>query len=249
VDASRYQNGAWLINRVAGENDGCDRLVDVYNDAMAWLDGRNSSRATEFDREIRTAIRHLRRRDPVVRALIDRFGPYELRGTRSAFQVMLETIVSQQLSTHAARAIYGRLAAAAGGRVPTAASVLALSDAELLACGLSRSKVVYARNVATAFASHRLDRRAFGRTDDEGVMQTLTAIKGVGEWSAHMFLIFALNRLDVFPVGDLGLRKAMAARYGLRRNVRASRYHRIADAWRPYRTIGTLYLWRSYDGL
>ncbi len=162
---------------------------------------------------------------------------------------MLETIVSQQLSTHAARAIYRRLAAAAGGRAPTAASVLALSDAELLACGLSRSKVVYARNVAAAFASRRFDRRSLARTDDEGVMQTLTAIKGVGEWSGHMFLIFALNRLDVFPVGDLGLRKAMAARYGLRRNVRASRYHRIADAWRPYRTIGTLYLWRSYDGL
>ena len=216
---------------------------------MAWLDSRNSSRVTELDREVRAAIGHLRRRDPVVRALIDHFGPYELRGTRSAFQVMLETIVSQQLSTHAARAIYRRVAAAAGGRVPTAASILTLSDAELLACGLSRSKVVYTRNVAAAFSSRRFDRRSLACTGDDEVVQTLTAIKGVGEWSAHLFLIFALNRLDVFPVGDLGLRKAMAARYGLRRNARPTRYHRIADAWRPYRTIGTLYLWRSYDGL
>jgi len=249
VDASRYQNGARFINRVAKENAGCGRVVEVYNGAMAWLDGRNSSRVTDLDRDVRSAIRHLRRRDPVVRALIDRFGPYELRGTRNAFQVMLETIVSQQLSTHAARAIYRRVAAATGGRVPTATAVLALSEAELLACGLSRSKVVYARSVAAAFSSRRFDRRSFERTGDDDVMQTLTAIKGVGEWSAHMFLIFALNRLDVFPVGDLGLRKAMAARYGLRRSARPNRYHRIADAWRPYRTIGSLYLWRSYDGL
>lgn len=198
---------------------------------------------------MRAGVRHLRRNDPVVGALIERFGPYELNATRSAFQVMLETIVSQQLSTHAARAIYGRVKDAAGGGIPTPDAILALSDGELLACGLSRSKVAYARNVAGAFVANRFDRRSFARKDDDDVVQTLTSIKGVGDWSAHMFLIFALNRLDVFPVGDLGLRKAMAARYGLRRSTRASRYHRIADAWRPYRTIGTLYLWRSYDGL
>jgi DNA-3-methyladenine glycosylase II len=181
--------------------------------------------------------------------LIERFGPYELRATRNAFQVMLETIVSQQLSTRAAGAIYRRLAEAMGGRSPRPAALLALSDADLAACGLSRAKVAYVRNVARVFEKRGLDRRVFARMDDDEVASALTSIQGVGEWSAHMFLIFALNRLDVFPIGDLGLRKAMRARYRLRRDAAPRRYHRIAEAWRPYRTVGTLYLWRSYDGV
>jgi DNA-3-methyladenine glycosylase II len=216
---------------------------------MAWLDARNASLQRGLDRDLAAAAAHLRDRDPVVADLIDRFGPYELHATRNAFQVMLETIVSQQLSTTAARAIYGRLAAAMGGRSPKPAALLALSDADLLGCGLSRSKVQYVRNVARAFAGGNLTRRSFARMNDDEVADALLAIKGVGDWSVHMFLIFALNRLDVFPVGDLGLRRAMSARYRLRRDASPRRYHRIAEAWRPYRTVGTLYLWRSYDGL
>ena len=216
---------------------------------MAWLDQRNASPQAGLDRDMASAVAHLQRSDPVVARLIDHFGPYELHATRNAFQVMLETIVSQQLSTLAARAIYGRLAAAMGSRSPRPAALLALSDAELLACGLSRSKVQYVRNVARAFEEQGFSRRAFARMSDDEVAAALTSIKGVGDWSVHMFLIFALNRLDVFPVGDLGLRKAMAARYRIRRDANPRRYHRIAEAWRPYRTVGTLYLWRSYDGL
>jgi len=215
---------------------------------MAWLDTRNASRRDVLDRELETAVAHLRRSDPIVASLIDRFGPHELRATRNAFQVMLETIVSQQLSTKAAGAIYSRLAVAMGGRSPRPSMVLALTDAQLLACGLSRAKVVYVRHVARAFQEAGYDRRRFARMADEEVAAALTSIKGVGEWSAHMFLIFALNRLDVFPIGDLGLRNAMKARYHLRADAPPRRYHRIADAWRPYRTVGTLYLWRSYDG-
>lgn len=214
---------------------------------MAWLDERNTHPRRGAER-MRAALRHLRATDPVVAALIERFGPCRLRSTRSAFQVMLETIVSQQLSTHAARAIYGRIAQAAGGGVPTPGAVLSLSAPQLIACGLSRSKAAYVHNVARAFRERRYDRRSLSRLTDEGVMHELTAIKGVGEWSAHMFLIFALGRLDVFPVGDLGLRRAMAATYGLRRSAGERRYLRIAEAWRPYRTVGTLYLWQSYDG-
>jgi DNA-3-methyladenine glycosylase II len=216
---------------------------------MAWLDDRNLTRQQGLDREMESAVAHLRRCDPVVASLIERFGSCELRATRNAFQVMLETIVSQQLSTRAASAIYARLSAAMGGRSPRPASLLAMTGAQLLSCGLSRSKVDYVRNVARAFETHRLSRRSFASMSDEEVASTLLAIKGVGEWSVHMFLIFALNRLDVFPVGDLGLRRAMAARYRLRRDASPRRYHGIADAWRPYRTVGTLYLWRSYDGV
>jgi DNA-3-methyladenine glycosylase II len=214
---------------------------------MAWLDARNSHPAGGAER-MRAALRHLRATDPVVGELIERFGPYRLRSTRSAFQVMLETIVSQQLSTHAARAIYRRVAQTTGGGVPTPEKILSLSRPELVACGLSRSKAAYVHNVAGAFGEGGYDRRRLSRLSDEAVMRELTAIKGVGEWSAHMFLIFALGRLDVFPVGDLGLRRAMAVNYRLRRDARERRYLRIAEAWRPYRTVGTLYLWRSYDG-
>jgi len=198
---------------------------------------------------MRAAVRHVGRSDAVVAALIRRFGSYQLFATRSPFQVMLETVVSQQLSTTAADAIYGRLSRAIGTGVPRPQALLKLSREELLACGLSRSKAEYVRNVALAFEERRLDRRSFARKDDAAVSEALTSIKGVGEWSAHMFLIFALHRLDVFPIGDLGLRNAMASRYGLRHNAPPSRYHRIADAWRPYRTVGSLYLWKSYDGV
>jgi DNA-3-methyladenine glycosylase II len=136
-----------------------------------------------------------------------------------------------------------------GGKQARARDVLALSPAELRMCGLSRSKADYVRNVAEAFERERITRRTFSGMGDADVIARLTSIKGVGDWSAHMFLIFALNRLDVFPVGDLGLRKAMMARYRLRRGTRPVRLERIADAWRPYRTVGTLYLWRGYDGL
>jgi len=214
---------------------------------MAWLDPRGAS-PPSIDDDMRAAVRHLGRNDEVVADLIRRHGVYQFRTTRSGFQVMVETVVSQQLSTHAARAIYGRLAGAMGARTPRPEDLLRLSRDQLIACGLSRSKADYVRNVASAFAERRLDRRSFARLDDAAAIEALTSIKGIGDWSAHMFLIFALRRLDVFPIGDLGLRKAMAARYQLRKNAPESRYHRIAESWRPYRTVGSLYLWKSYDG-
>jgi DNA-3-methyladenine glycosylase II len=215
--------------------------------AMAWLDTRSATLQAGLDRELRAAARHLSRSDPVMAELVARLGSYELRATTNAFQVMVETIVSQQLSTRAAQSIYGRLARALGARSPRPRAVLRLSPADLVACGLSRSKASYLLNAADAFEQGRFTRRTFARMSDEEVIATLTSTKGVGDWSAHMFLIFALNRLDVFPVGDLSLRKTMIARYRLRRNARPERFERIAEKWRPYRTVGTLYLWRSYD--
>ncbi len=216
---------------------------------MAWLDGRSSSRQNGLDREMRRAAAHLRRCDAVLADLVEEHGPCDLHATTNAFQVMLETIVSQQLSTHAARSIYARLAAAMGGGRPRPRDLLSLAPRTLIACGLSRSKAVYVRNVAEVFERDRISLRSFAAKSDRDVIERLTSIKGVGDWSAHMFLIFALNRLDVFPVGDLGLRKAMMARYGLRRDARPARLEKIADAWRPYRTVGTLYMWRGYDGV
>lgn len=214
---------------------------------MAWLDRRGASLQAGLDLELAAAAAHLRRRDRVVGDLIEQFGPYELRATTNAFQVMLETIVSQQLSTHAARSIYGRLSALLGARSPRPRDVLGVSHEALVGCGLSRSKAAYVRNVAEAFEQRRYTRRTFRAMADEEVIAALTSIKGVGDWSAHMFLIFALNRLDVFPIGDLSLRRTMMARYRLRRNTRPERLERIAEKWRPYRTVGTLYIWSSDD--
>jgi|SRR5688572_13696077 DNA-3-methyladenine glycosylase II len=195
--------------------------------------------------DIDAAIAHLRARDSVLAGLIERVGPYPLRPVRSPFEVMLRTIVSQQLSTHAADTIYGRLARAMGP--PRPEHVLALSDDTLRACGLSRAKMAYVRNVAAAFGGANHTRRSFSALDDAAVIERLTAIKGVGEWSAHMFLIFALHRADVFPIGDLGLRNSMMRHYRLRANTHVRRLHTIADEWRPYRSVGTLYMWQGYD--
>ena len=194
------------------------------------------------------ALAHLRRRDEVLRDVIERVGPCNLRTDRSLFEVMLETIVSQQLSVRAADTIYARLTAAMGGARPGPRHLLALSDTRLRECGLSRAKTVYVRNVAEFFGARRYTRRSFASLDDDAVIEALTSIKGVGEWSAHIFLIFGLHRLDVFPIGDLGLRKAMMQMYGLRVNTKPQKLEKIADAWRPYRSIGSLYMWRGYDG-
>jgi DNA-3-methyladenine glycosylase II len=205
----------------------------------------SNSRASPLDFE--AAVRHLRRSDPVLGALIDRVGPYEISGGRNAFEVMLRTIVSQQLSGKAADSIYARLAAAMGGRSPRPEHLLALRDDELRACGLSRAKTMYVKNVASHFGEKRYTLRSFAKLDDAAVIEALTTIKGVGEWSAHIFLIFALQRTDVFPIGDLGLRNGMMKTYRLRSNTKPARLHRIAEAWRPYRTVGSLYMWRGYD--
>lgn len=218
---------------------------------MAWFDENNRVAQKRLDREIEKAVAHLRSRDAVVASLIEAYGPCKLDATRDYFQLMLGTVISQQLSTKAAQSIYNRLVQELGGsgrgRPLRPKQVLAATDEQLLGVGLSRSKVAYVRNVARAFASRRMGSGNFATLSDEEVIEKLTAIKGIGEWSAHMFLIFGLNRLDVFPVGDLGLRNAIVRSYRLRKNPTLKRLHRIGDVWRPYRTIGSLYLWMTYD--
>ncbi len=208
---------------------------------------KNSPSVSGIHPGFEAAVAHLRQRDDVLGGIMERVGPYPLRPNRSLFEIMLRTIVSQQLSTRVADTIYSRLADAMGPGRPRPEELLLLSDATLRACGLSRAKALYVRNVAAAFRDAGHTRRSFSSLDDASVIESLTTIKGVGEWSAHMFLIFALERPDVFPIGDLGLRKAMMQAYRLRSNTKPDRLHRIAEAWRPYRSTATLYMWRSLD--
>ena len=224
---------------------------------MAWLDeetclGDERRRGSgvedrEFRKRVDDAVANLRDGDPVLAELIDRHGPCTLRPSEPYFPVIVETVISQQLSTKAAKAIYSRLLRIVGRKKPRPADILKITDDQLLAIGFSRSKARYVKNAAAAFRSRRMGPRTFARMSDREVTSLLMSIEGIGEWSAHMFLIFALGRLDVFPVGDLGLRNALAGAYRLRKPPSLDRLQRIGDAWRPYRTIGTWYLWESYD--
>lgn len=197
------------------------------------------------------AIAHLREADPMMRGLIDEVGADGLGDPRRGrpddrYGTLVRSIVGQQLSTIAARAIYTRLTDRYGGRPPTPAEVLADDPDELrVAAGLSHAKVKYLRSLAehVTDGSLRLDR--LDELPDEEVKAELVAVKGIGPWSGDLFLMFQLERPDVLPVGDLGIRRAIMTRYGLETMPTQAEAERIGEPWRPYRTLASLFLWRS----
>jgi DNA-3-methyladenine glycosylase II len=205
------------------------------------------------DAEPQDAIAHLRAADPVLRALIDRVGVEDLGGRRRArprdhYGALVRTIVGQQLSTKAAAAIYGRLTARFGGRAPTPEEILADDPDQLrTAAGLSHAKVGYLRSLAEHVLDGSLELGKLGRLSDEQVTGELVAVKGIGLWSAHMFLIFQLRRDDVLPVGDLGIRQAVMLAYGLAELPTPDVMQEIAEPWRPHRTLASRLLWRSLN--
>jgi DNA-3-methyladenine glycosylase II len=202
------------------------------------------------DPELNTGVEHLRAADPVLREIIDQIGVESLgdrrRGRpRDHYGALVRTIVGQQLSTRAARAIYERLTDRFGGRAPTPEEILADDPDELrTAAGLSYAKVRYLRSLAEHALDGSLKLDELGRQPDEEVITELTAVSGIGLWSAHMFLMFHLQRPDVLPVGDLGIRKAFQRAYGLPQLPDAAEMERIAEPWRPYRSLACLFLWR-----
>jgi len=158
----------------------------------------------------------------------------------------VRAIVGQQLSVHAARAIYGRLTARFGERPPTPQEILDDEPEELrAAAGLSRAKVSYLRSLAEHVISGELELERLDALTDEDVIAELTAVKGLGVWSAQMFLMFHLERPDVLPVGDLGIRRAIERAYALDALPEPAAIERIAEPWRPHRTLACRYLWRS----
>jgi DNA-3-methyladenine glycosylase II len=202
------------------------------------------------------AVEHLREADPVLRELIDSSDAdavVRLRRTRIAndhYGALVRSIVGQQLSTGAARAIYGRLTERFGGRTPTPEEVLADDPDELrTAAGLSHAKVSYLRSLAEHVVDGSLDLDKLDKLGDDAVIAELTRIKGIGEWSSHMFLMFHLGRPDVLAVGDLGIRKAVQLHYGLDALPDAPTLERIAAPWSPYRTLACLFLWHSLSAV
>jgi 3-methyladenine DNA glycosylase/8-oxoguanine DNA glycosylase len=197
----------------------------------------------------RKAVSHLRRVDPVMAGIIERVGPCRFRvsdgGTH--FDAITRSIVYQQLSGSAAATIHSRLIALYDGAAPQPALLLATSDDALRGAGLSRQKISYLRDLAERAESGDIPLETIHELDDEAVIDALTRIRGVGRWTAQMFLMFRLGRLDVLPELDLGVRKAIQIAYRTRGLPTTERVHRIGKCWAPYRTIASWYLWASID--
>ena len=196
---------------------------------------------------------HLHRADPVLARLIDEGGPLPEKLDRRGrpddpYGVLIRAIAGQQLSVKAAASIWRRLLDRFGGRTPTPEQILADDPEELrVACGFSHAKVAYLRSLAEHVVSGELELDRLPDLPDDEVLRELTAIKGIGEWTAHMFMIFTLERPDVLATGDLGVRNAAMRAYGLERPPAPAELTALAEPWRPYRTRACLYLWRSLD--
>ena len=190
------------------------------------------------------------RRDPVLAAIIKRHGPCELGAVRDRFDhfaMLVRAIVFQQLSTKAATTIHGRLVAYMPGSKPTATALAAVTDEQFRTAGISRQKAGYLRDLSERVLSGALPLESVDVMSDEEVIVALTQVKGIGRWTAEMFLIFRLQRPDVLPVGDLGIVTAIQKAYRLRKKPTSDRMRKLGEAWRPYRSIATWYLWRSLD--
>jgi DNA-3-methyladenine glycosylase II len=192
--------------------------------------------------------------DPVMARLIEEHGAIVRRDLRrerpgDAYGALLRSIVGQQLSTKAARTIYGRMLELFDGHAPTPKQLLAADPDKIRAAGLSRPKISYLRDLAQHVEDGELELDHLHELSDEEVIEQLTAVKGIGEWSAHMFLMFHLSRPDVLPVGDQGIRNAVRVQYRLRKPPDPKRLEKIATPWRPYRTLACLYLWSSLDNV
>jgi DNA-3-methyladenine glycosylase II len=200
--------------------------------------------------EMALARRVLMRRDPVLAPIIRKYGACGIRTGREAdiFCGLVEAIVSQQLSTKAAATIYARVRALMpDGGFPTPEALLPLSDEALRGAGLSRQKLGYLRDLSHKVSAGVVDTGALSTMGDEDIVAELTKIKGIGRWTVEMILIFRLARPDVFPVSDLGIVKAMQRAYNLRRTPDVKRLQKIADRWRPYRSVASWYLWASLE--
>jgi DNA-3-methyladenine glycosylase II len=213
--------------------------------------GVSPAPATARTRPSRAAVEHLRAGDPVLAGVIGAVAQLpDARAGRPAredhYGALVRAIVGQQLSVHAARAIYARLTDRYRGRPPTPEQILAEEPERLRAAtGLSRAKVGFLRSLADHVLSGELDLPALHELDDDEVVAELVAVKGLGTWTAHMFLMFHLQRPDVLPVGDLGIRRAIERAYSLASLPDAATIERIARPWRPHRTLACRYLWRS----
>ena len=195
---------------------------------------------------MKEAIVHLRKADPVMRAIIDQVGAYRIQFRDPDFETLVKSIVYQQLSGRVAGVIFGRVTDAAGGRL-TPEGILKLRPVRMRTLGLSGQKTAYIRDLARHARDGRVAFEELARLPDEAVIERLTEVKGIGVWTAYMFLIFALRRPNVLPTGDLGIRNAIRKAYGLLELPKPAEMETLSEPWRPYRTVASWYLWRSLE--
>ncbi len=199
--------------------------------------------------DYRASVRHLKRVDPVLARVIDRVGPcrIQLRGAGTHFQALARSIVFQQLSGKAAGTIHGRFAALFPGGEPEPASLLAFTDAQLRSAGLSRQKIGYLRDLSEKVASGALPLDAVDTMEDDELIAHLVQVKGIGRWTAQMFLMFRLGRRNVLPELDLGIQNAIRRAYGKRKRPSPKQVRAIGAKWSPHSTVACWYLWRSLE--
>jgi DNA-3-methyladenine glycosylase II len=197
---------------------------------------------------MRDAIRHLKHNDTVLGGIIERVGPCRIQFLDPCFDTLVRSIVFQQLSGKVARVIYGRLVQAAASGCLTPEAILRLRPEKMRRLGLSGLKTAYIRDLASKTRRRKIVFEALPELDDKEVIDRLTAVKGIGVWTAHMFLIFALRRPDVLPTGDLGIKVAIRKAYSLAELPKPSEVEAIGERWRPYCSMASWYLWRSLEG-
>jgi DNA-3-methyladenine glycosylase II len=195
---------------------------------------------------MRKAILYLKKSDPVMRAIIERVGAYRIEYGEPTFHSLAESILYQQLNGKAAVTIFKRFTDQTSDPV-TPEGILKLTDAQMRAVGLSKQKTSYLRDLAEKTKAGLLDFRQLENLSDDEVIEHLTQVKGVGVWTAHMFLMFTLRRPDILPTGDYGVQMAIKKYYRKRKLPKPKDMEKIAKAWVPYRSIACWYLWRSLD--
>jgi 3-methyladenine DNA glycosylase/8-oxoguanine DNA glycosylase len=196
--------------------------------------------------QFRKAVQHLKSSDPILGAIVEKVGPCRMEFGPPEFHSLAEAIIYQQLNGKAAITIFKRFAALAGEPL-TPQGILKLSDEQMRSAGLSKQKTSYLRDMAERANRGQLDFSRLHQFTDDEVITHLTRVKGVGVWTAHMFLIFTLKRPDVLPTGDFGVRMAMRKLYRKRKMPDPKQMERIARSWQPYRSVACWYLWRSLD--
>jgi DNA-3-methyladenine glycosylase II len=208
------------------------------------VDRHSSSQELPTRRRI---LNHFKERDPKIARVIQTIGPFRLQRNRNYFTVLCRSIVSQQISTAAADTIYTRFQKLFNGHTLTPERVAGLKEKPLRAAGLSRQKAAYMKDLSHHFLDGTIRPRQLNYLGNEEIIDRLTGVHGIGRWTAEMFLIFSLNRLDVLPVDDLGLRVAVQNIYGMKARPDAKRLRTIGKKWNPLETVGTWYAWRSLD--
>ncbi len=195
------------------------------------------------------AQKHLARNDPVIAKLIKKYGDCTLTPHTNYYAELVDSIISQQLSVKAAATILKRFLALYGDSLPTPEQILATDTEAMRSVGCSYQKAAYIKDLAQHIVDGRLDLEHIATLPNEDVIRQLIAVKGIGEWSAHMFMIFSLGRLDVLPTGDLGVRKAMMQEYSLSELPKPADMHAIAlkNRWHPYQSVASWYLWRCLE--